>query len=359
MNILILMPDARLGGAQNVLLQLADEFRINHTVEFLCLAQSGELQNNALNNIHMRFLVNNDRLCPTALIKALHELMRIMRTGKNTVVLATGTGTNLLACAARVFSPNGARLIIREACSSRNSTNRVVNILKRILYPRADGMIGVSDGVAEELKCLAGSTQPVISIPNPVNANRLRRLAEMPDEALERFPYKYILTVGRLVPQKKTALLIDAFAKSCKKYTEHLVIIGAGPLQQQLQQQIISYGLTERIHLFGEVANPHPWYKRASAFILSSEWEGYPNVILEALGHGLLVISSDCEFGPAQILGNGRYGKLVKVGDVDGMIDAICTTLNGGTEVEAWSPEDFSVSAVAGRYLAFMESCHG
>jgi glycosyltransferase involved in cell wall biosynthesis len=210
------------------------------------------------------------------------------------------------------------------------------------------------------LKCLAGKNQPVISIPNPVDANRLHELAEMPDEALTRFPHQYILTVGRLVRQKNTALLIDAFARLEKSVDEHLLIIGGGPLESRLRAQIAGYGLESKIHLLGEISNPQPWFKRASVFVLSSDSEGYPNVLLEALAHGLPVVSTDCEFGPAQILGNGRYGKLVNVGDIDGMADAIQTTLKSNALFDAWDATQFNVSAIADRYLVSMENArHG
>jgi glycosyltransferase involved in cell wall biosynthesis len=357
MNIIILLPDARMGGAQNVLLQLADEFRINHSVEFLCLAQAGELHKNSANNLRMRFLVNNDRLGFSALLEAFHRLIGIMRTDQDAVILSTGTGTNLLACAARLFARRGARLVIREACSSKNSTSRIISLLKRLLYPRADGMIGVSDGVAEELKALAGKRQPIASIPNPVDALRLNALAAMPDGALADFPHAFILTVGRLVPQKNTALLIDAFARIEKSEDEHLVIIGGGPLESQLRSQIANYGLDAKIHLLGEISNPHPWYRKASAFVLSSGWEGYPNVLIEALAHGVKVVSTDCEFGPNQILAQGKFGTLVPVCDIDAMADAICMLLKDKTAFDTWQAENFNVSRVATRYLAFMESC--
>jgi len=358
MNIIILLPDARMGGAQNVLLQLADEFRINHSVEFLCLAQAGELHKNSANNLRMRFLVNNDRLGFSALLEAFHRLIGIMRTDQDAVILSTGTGTNLLACAARLFARRGARLVIREACSSKNSTSRIISLLKRLLYPRADGMIGVSDGVAEELKALAGKRQPIASIPNPVDALRLNALAAMPDGMLVDFQHTFILTVGRLVPQKNTALLIDAFARIEKSVDEHLVIIGAGPFESQLRSQIAGYGLDAKIHLLGEISNPQPWFKRASAFVLSSDSEGYPNVLLEALVHNLPVISTNCDFGPRQILDNGRYGKLVKVGDVDGIAQAIRLTLEGALTSDVWDSKLCIPVEIASRYLAFMDTCH-
>jgi glycosyltransferase involved in cell wall biosynthesis len=357
MNIVILLPDAKLGGAQNVLLRLVEEFAKSHKVEICCLSKAGTLHESFSSPLQFRFLDSGARLGFFGAFKAFHALVGFMRNRPNATMLSTGTGTNLLACAARFFAPNGARLVIREACSSKNTGSRIIAFLKRFLYPSADGMIGVSDGVAGELQRLAGKRQPVASIPNPVDVQRLQALAEAKDERLSTFPRPYLLTVGRLVPQKNTALLVEAFAGIAGDVAEHLVIIGGGPLEAALREQIVWHGLQSRVHLLGEITNPHPWYKHASAFALTSDWEGYPNVLLEALAHGLPVVSTDCEFGPRQILDNNRFGHLVRTGDDVGMANSILKTMKGAMVFEAWDAERFNAPSIASRYLAFMESC--
>jgi glycosyltransferase involved in cell wall biosynthesis len=354
----LLISDMGIGGAERVLLVLADEFSNSHQVGFVCLRRNGQLLESIRPETAAIFLNEGNASIVTMSIRSLFLLTRMMRSEPASVFLSTGTGTNLLACLARLLVPNGARLVIREACSSMNSTSRIISVLKRLLYPRADGMIGVSDGVAEELKALAGKRQPVASIPNPVDVVRLNALAARPDGMLADFQHTFILTVGRLVPQKNTALLIDAFARIEKSVDEHLVIIGAGPFESQLRSQIAGYGLDAKIHLLGEISNPQPWFKRASAFVLSSNSEGYPNVLLEALVHNLPVISTNCDFGPRQILDNGRYGKLVKVGDVDGIAQAIRLTLEGALTSDVWDSKLCIPVEIASRYLAFMDTCH-
>ncbi len=360
MKIAILLPDAELGGAQTVLIGLAGEFAKSNTLQFIFIVKSGALQSSLQASVDRTYLSEKISMNIFNVILAFYRLVVFMRGTSDVKIISSGTGTNLLSCAARIFSGKRCSLFIREACSSKNSKNFLIPPLQKILYRFSDGMIGVSDGVAAELKALAGKQQPVVSIPNPVDVERLQVLAEAQDELLSAFPHSYLLTVGRLVPQKNTALLIDAYAKISSKVSDHLVIIGAGPLRQSLQQQILDYCLADRIHLFGEIANPHPWYKRASMFVLSSDSEGYPNVLLEALAHGLPVVSTDCDFGPRQILVNERYGKLVNVGDVDGMADAIHMTLKSNAPIEDWDSNHFNAPVIASRYLAFMESCiHG
>lgn len=356
-TIFLVVSDMGLGGAERVLLALAEQFKLNYAVHFVCLRRHGALLHSAAPDISMTYLNSGDASRWRIAAVSFWSILRLMRSKPDAILLSTGTGTNLLACAARLFARRGARLIIREACSSKNSTSYVISLLKRLLYPRADGMIGVSDGVAEELKALAGKRQPVASIPNPVDVARLSELAAMPDEALSNFPHAYILTVGRLVTQKNTALLIDSFARIEKSVEEHLVIIGTGPLESKLRSQVTGYGLDAKIHLLGEVSNPHPWFKRASVFVLSSDSEGYPNVLLEALAQGVPVVATDCEFGPRQILEQGRYGKLIAPQDVMGLSEAMLQTLQSRVQASDWDPGPFSNSIIASRYLAFLEQC--
>jgi glycosyltransferase involved in cell wall biosynthesis len=356
-KIAILLPDAELGGAQKVLLGLADEFSKSNSLQYIFLVKTGSLQANLHVSIARTYLSNKHSMNVFDLIAVFYKLVHFMRNESDVKIVSSGTGTNLLACAARIFSGKRCSLFIREACSSRNSENFFIPLFQKILYRFADGCIGVSDGVAKELAELTQGKVAVASIPNPIDAIKTKQLAECVDSQSANFPYAYVLTVGRLVPQKNTDMLIDAYAKISTKVSEHLVIIGAGRLEAELRRRITQHGLNSKIHLLGEIANPHPWYKRANAFVLSSDSEGYPNVLLEALAHGLPVVATDCEFGPRQILENGRYGKLVNVGDVDGMADAIRMTLKGNMAFDVWDASRFTTSAIAVRYLTFMEDC--
>jgi glycosyltransferase involved in cell wall biosynthesis len=126
-------------------------------------------------------------------------------------------------------------------------------------------------------------------------------------------------------------------------------------LEAELRMRITQHGLDSKIHLLGEIANPHPWYKRAAAFVLSSDWEGYPNVLLEALAHGLPVVATDCEFGPAQILGEGRFGRLVTSEAMQELADAMKELCNNLISHEAWDASLYSAPIIANQYLLFLD----
>ncbi len=350
-SIRIVMSDLALGGAERVMLMLARQFSENCDVEIICLREADALRNAVPQGVRLRVLAPSYFKGIRLAFHAFFFFCREFSRNHKVVYLTTGTGTNLLACAARAVVHSGATLVIREACASRNSSSKTLSILKKALYRYANGAIGVSDGVAKELAEITNSKVMVKSIPNPVDAGKLKLLAEQADTALSVFPHRFILSVGRLVWQKNFTLLIDAYSLLAPIIPQHLVLIGAGPLENAITKQIELLGLQGRVHLLGEQANPHPWFRRADAFALSSETEGYPNVLLEALAHGIPVVATDCPFGPRQILADGRYGHLVPIGNTVQMAETIKGVLNGSLVSASWDATAFSIKNIANAYL--------
>lgn len=153
-----------------------------------------------------------------------------------------------------------------------------------------------------------------------------------------------IVTAGRLNEQKGFHLLIDAMAQVCQKLPNvefRLAILGDGPNQQTLQQQINGLNLNETVRLTGFQENAIAWYRSADTFVLPSLIEGMPNVLLEAMACGTSVISTNCPSGPAEILDDGRYGTLIPVNNIKALVDAVV--------VAAVSPSDAAKIAVLAR----------
>ena len=107
------------------------------------------------------------------------------------------------------------------------------------------------------------------------------------------------------------------------------MILGEGPDRESLQRLVADLGLADRVTLPGYVENPLPYMRRAAVVVLSSVWEGFPAVLVEAMACGTPVVSTDCPSGPSEILDNGEYGQLVPVGDVDALAMSIERTLRG------------------------------
>ena len=205
----------------------------------------------------------------------------------------------------------------------------------RALYPRTDALVAVSQGVADDIARMAGlDARRVTVIPNPIVTPDLERRAREPVE--HRFfgdgDPPVILGVGRLVRQKDFATLVRAFALVRARRDARLLILGAGDpreaeTERELRALIAALGLGSDVDLPGWVDNPVAYMTHADVFALSSAYEGFGNVVAEALAVGTPVVSTDCQSGPAEILEGGRHGRLVPVGDPRALADAILQTL--------------------------------
>jgi glycosyltransferase involved in cell wall biosynthesis len=168
-----------------------------------------------------------------------------------------------------------------------------------------------------------------------------------------------IITVGRLVYQKDHDTLLRAFALARSRLDASLVLVGQGPLQDELTTLARELGISDRVIFAGWQQNPFAWMANADLFVLSSRFEGFGNVVIEAMACGLPVVSTDCPSGPSEILANGDAGILVPVGDVHAMADAMCAVLQDGKlrkqladKSQRRAPE-FDISVIGPRHLEY------
>jgi glycosyltransferase involved in cell wall biosynthesis len=173
-----------------------------------------------------------------------------------------------------------------------------------------------STGLASDVaKTLGVTTNKIAVINNPVLINEIEDLSREKIDFPLRTNLPVILTVGRLSSEKNQALLIRAFQEVQKHVNSNLVILGIGPEEVKLRKLVNSLGLTEKVHFLGWQSNPFKYMNRATVFVLSSDYEGFPSVLVEAMACGCPVVSTDCSYGPAEILDGGKYGILVPVRD--------------------------------------------
>nr|WP_241878977.1 glycosyltransferase [Psychrobacter sp. PraFG1]UNK05619.1 glycosyltransferase [Psychrobacter sp. PraFG1] len=164
-----------------------------------------------------------------------------------------------------------------------------------------------------------------------------------------------VLAVGRLTHQKDFATLIHAFKKVLKNKACNLIILGEGELRCELEKLIKDLNLQDNVQLPGFVNNPYAWMSKADLFVLSSIYEGFGNVLVEAMACGTPVVSTDCPSGPSEILENGRWGSLVPTNDPDSLAEAILKALNNTkfkSELVKKRAEDFSVDNSLSGYIA-------
>jgi glycosyltransferase involved in cell wall biosynthesis len=244
----------------------------------------------------------------------------------------------------------------------RGAIRRCLRWLANRMYPHADAVIAVSDGVAEAIMRLTGlPREHITTIYNPVVdaalIERTREAIDHPWFASGEPPV--ILSVGRFRMQKDFPTLIRAFARVRSTRPARLMILGDGTRRRALEALVERLGLGSDVALPGYAENPLPWMRRASVFVLSSAWEGLPGVLIEALAAGCPVVSTDCPSGPSEILDRGAYGPLVPSRDPDALAQAILAVLESPPDRDRLRRRAamFSVDAAAEKYMAVFEAC--
>lgn len=269
---------------------------------------------------------------------AIPALARYLRRRRPAALLAAKDRAGRAAVLARALAGTDTRLVLRlgthlsTAMAERGRLERALRFASiRWLYPHIDQIIAVSEGVAADTRALARlAPERVRVIRNPVITPELYRLAAAPcpHPWLEPGAPAVILGVGRLQRQKDFPTLLRAFAKVRAARPEcRLIILGEGGARAQLERLAAELGLSHALALPGFQPNPYAWLARARLFVLSSAWEGSPNVLTEALALGIPSVATDCPSGPAEILAAGHYGPLVPVGDPGALAAAMLATL--------------------------------
>lgn len=242
------------------------------------------------------------------------------------------TGTSIFAC---------------ERNSPWRKRPMWIRLSKRALYPFAECVVVQTERAIPETQKQTGASR-IVCIPNPV-----RQMNYGHSDVCQQ---SIILSVGRLTDQKNHALLINAFALANLEGWQ-LVIVGDGSLRETLLKMRSSRGLESKVLFAGQTADVASWYSQASIFCLTSEYEGFPNVLLEAMSFGLCCIATDCDIGPRELLRDGVAGKLVPVGDVGRLCDALRELAGDSDKRQRLGAraklisQDYSSSVIAARFL--------
>ncbi len=260
-------------------------------------------------------------------------LLRYLRQTRPDAILCDKDRVNRLTLWARQVADVPTRVGVRlgitvsSSLANRNLLQRYIQISSmRLFYRRADAIIVPSQGVATDLIRISRLPAKYIQVlPNPVVTPQLEKLSRQKTTHpwLQDHTIPFILGVGELSTRKDFATLIRAFALLRKQFRCRLIILGKGKQREMLEALARELRVENEVDLPGFVDNPYPWMKQADLFVLSSRWEGFGNVLAEALATGTPVVSTDCPSGPAEILDNGRYGPLVPVGDHAAMARAM------------------------------------
>jgi glycosyltransferase involved in cell wall biosynthesis len=346
------------GGAERMMLNLAGGIAdTGVAVDLVLVRAKGAFISAIPANVRMVDLKGG------RVMRSIPALASYLRRERPTALLAALTHVNVAATLATFLAGRRNRLVIserttisREAAEVRAFSNRVAYWLVPWVYPCTDGIIAVSQGAAEDLaRFCRMPIERIAVVNNPVvSAALLRRAAEPlehPWFAAGEPPV--ILGVGRLNPEKEYDALIRAFAELAPRRHARLMILGDGTERPALEALIDELGLRDRVLLPGFVANPYAYMSRAAVVVLSSRWEGSPNVLVEAMACGTPVVATDCRSGPAELLEGGQLGPLVPVGDVTAMAAAIEQALDAPVPPDELKQRAgmFSVAHAAEDYL--------
>ncbi|MFZ5585277.1 MAG: glycosyltransferase [Thermodesulfobacteriota bacterium] len=249
----------------------------------------------------VRALANN--------LRRAAALRRAIRASRPQVIVSFTDRTNVLTILAAAGL--GAPVVACEHIDPfRHGIGPVWGGLRRLTYPRAGAVVGVTQA-AEDFVRRFVRRRPVLTLPNPIEP------PPPPAELPRLWPEgPALIAMGRLDPQKNFPLLIRAFAiaqAACPDW--RLVILGEGPLRPELQALADGLGLSDRVHLVGRVDDPFTHLRRAEVFVMSSDYEGFPMSLLEAMSCGLPVVATDCGTGMREIVRPGVDGLLTPVGD--------------------------------------------
>jgi glycosyltransferase involved in cell wall biosynthesis len=356
----IVLPTLGGGGAERVNIELAREFlRMGYAVEFVVMQGGGELI-----GIVPEGATVTDLGVPRFRY-TVGRLRRYFASRRPDAALVSMWPLTGAALAAWKLAKVSGRIVVAEHVDFRGApqlerlSRAFMRTVGRPLYRLADAIVCVSQGARAALAAEARiPTELITVIYNPVRPPS--DPLPIDDAALRDWWFGAdvrLIAIGRLIAQKDHATLIRSFDRVRQRLDARLLILGEGPQRGMLERLVNELGLGDGIRLPGFKHNVASYLDAASVLVLSSRWEGLGNVLIEALQHGVPVVSTDCPSGPAEVLEGGRLGTLVAVGDADALADAIAAAVHAPVNKDALrrAGQRYEPRAIAEAYVALLD----
>lgn len=351
-RLLLIIGSLQAGGAERQLSEMANYWSARGAQVTLATWQGREIEdfytlNPDVERVHLGVTGSRARLLSLiGIASGIVRLRRLIRTARPDVLLSFIDVSNV--CCILAAAGTGARVVVAERThpALRRSMGTSWRLLRRLCYRHADLVVAQTRDAATwlEQNCHAR----VRVIPNA--------LRELPSLECQREPR--IIAVGRLTSEKGFDLLLRAFARLERQFPEWRVsIIGQGAERDALLRLREELHLTQRIEFLGEVREVDRWLARAGLLVHPSRREGFPNAVLEAMGMGLAVISTDCRAGPAEIIADGINGRLVPVDDVEALARVMAELMASSSSREVLGREARKVRQRYGQERIMADWC--
>ncbi len=361
---MLFLPNLYGGGAQRVFLRLYLELKKNNANVQLVVAQNrGELLSIVDDNDPSLFFLNKTRL-----ISSFFVFVNLIRKRKPDIILSTMDYTNIFVGASILIASYKGMTVFRESntmydhrIAKKISLKRKMLIAAmRFFYKRATHVVANSTDIAKDLEHFGILDSNVVKIiENPVIDNIFKNNLLSPVEHpwLKQKTTPVILSAGRFSKPKNFELLFSAFAIVRKKINCRLILLGDGVLRGRYQDIVQSLSISPFVDMPGFVINPLPYMREATMFVSSSNWEGMPNVLVEALGAGMKIVATDCPGATNELLGQGKYGILVPPNDPQKLADAILKSIPAKCDKKMLAnyANRFSVKTIAEKYVKLLE----
>ncbi|MBT9312466.1 glycosyltransferase [Leptothoe kymatousa] len=365
------VPSLGNGGAEMNLLRLLnniDRTRIKPILAVAC--PGGSYEKRLSKDIEIVYLTDGNLSSSTArLIASVIPLRSLVLARQAHIVCSFLDPANITALISTAGIANICRIVgVQNTPSVQYSgTNRLfgqgVLFLMKRLYPYANKILALSEGVATDLRNILSpkAVQNLSIIHNAGFDNSIIHLSKEPIEETHLYKVPTIVACGRLVEQKAFSFLLNAFSQVRQQRNASLIILGEGEQRESLETQINHLSLDSDVHLIGFRENPYKYMAAADIFVLSSIFEGFGNVLVEAMTCGTAVISTDCPSGPSEIITHEQNGLLTPVLDSDALANVIVHLLDdinlrnhlalAGKE----SSKKFNAASIADKYVALFE----
>lgn len=360
MKIVFITYNLKIGGAQKAIVKIANLSRTNkNKVTLICLTEEGEIRKLLHPSIDFILLGKKN------LIKSIPTLYFHLNKIQPQIVFSTLFMVNLVVVLLKQFGFINSKVIIREETTPGRVDHfkikdKFIFKLCKLLFKKSDVFVAPSVCALEDsINTYKLNPQKSIYIPNPV----LKKITiNKRSENISNKDFK-LLFVGRISKEKRIELQIKTLAQLnfIESYNFQLYLVG--PFVDQLYKEdlfvlVENLKLNNKVFFEGQQIDVQRYYKLADIFLLTSQFEGFPSVIVEALGEGLKVVASDCKSGPREILNNGKFGSLIKDYSPESIANSILLSIKKEIDHEELNKHllQYSLKAVQKSYLSLFET---